>query len=244
MKQINYLFLTLLAFLVDAATFAATHLVLPWLVPIMEQQGGTSTLILVGAFLLFVVGVFIFRRLEATPSGTVDWLTRPWRIGLAVVFSLIMGLSLAWQLGFFASGPLVDTTQMGEGGAASYFVFGPGAWLALSLLYVPVFALRVNPAIGFASAVRYGVWALVGLAATAVLLVVIVTQARAILLQTGAQWWWTIIALALLIVMFGPARLLYVSRVLGLRSPYAYGAIIVFLMVLGVLATQMIITLM
>lgn len=244
MKQIHYLFLTLLAFLVDALTFAATHLVLPWLVPIMQKPGGIGALILVGAFLFFVFGVFVFRRLEATPNGTVDWLSRPWRMGLAVVFSLIIGLALAWQLGFFASGLLADTTQMGEGGSASYFVFGPGAWLGLSLLYVPVFALRVNPAISPTPALRYGIWALVGLLATAVMLVVSVTQARAILLQTGAEWWWTIIALALLIVMFGPARLLFVSRALGLRSPYAYGAIIVFLMVLGVLVTQMIITLM
>lgn len=244
MKQIHYLFLTLLAFAVDAVTFAATHLVLPWLVPIMQEPGGVGALILVLSFLLFVGGVFVFRRLEATPNGTSDWLTRQWRLVLAVIFALLTGLALTWQLGFFASGPLVDTTQMGEGGSASYFVFGPGAWLALGLLYVPVFALRVNPAIDHTSAIRYGAWSLFGLVATAVMLVVFVAQARAILLQTGAAWWWALLALAVLIVMFGPARLLFVSRVLGLKSPMAYGVIVVFLMVLGVLATQMIITLM
>ncbi|CUS05016.2 membrane protein of unknown function [Candidatus Promineifilum breve] len=244
MKQINYLFLTLLAFVVDAATFAATHLVLPWLGPIMQAPGGRGALILVAAFLLFVAGVFVFRRLEPTPGGTAEWPARPWRFGLAVAFALVAGLAFAWQLGFFASSSLVDTTKMGEGGSASYFVFGPGAWLALAMLYVPVFALRVNPAIQPTPALRYGAWSLVGLVATAVMVVVFTAQARAILLQTGAAWWWTIVALAVLIVMFGPPRLLFVSRALGLKSPFAYGVLVVFLMVLGVLATQMIITLM
>lgn len=244
MKQIHYLFLAFLAYTVDAVTFAATHLVYPWLVPVMQESRGIGALILVGSFLLFVAGVFIFRRLEVTPNGTDEWLSRPWRLVLAVIFALVTGLALAWQLGFFASASLVDTTQMGEGGSASYFVFGPGAWLALSLLYVPVFALRVNPAINPAPALRYGIWSLIGLLATAVMLIVFTAQARAILLQTGAAWWWTIVALVLLIVMFVPARLLFVSRALGLRSPMSYGAIIVLLMVLGVLVAQMILTLM
>jgi len=241
MKQIGYLYLALLAFIVDVAAFAATYLVLPALAPVMQQKGGTSTLILSGAFLLFVAGVFVFRRLRPTPHGEAMWLSRGWRAALAVLFAFIISLGLAWQLGFFDSGLVLDTREMGEGGAMSYFVFGPGAWLAFSLLYVLVFAFDVTPAIEYGG-VGYGLAALFGLVATDVMLIVFVAQARAFLLATGAAWWWVILALLLLILMFGPPRLLYLSRTIGLRSPPAYIVVAFFLLILGIYATQMIIT--
>jgi hypothetical protein len=242
MKQINYLFLALLAFAVDALAFAATHLVLPWLVPIMQEPGGTSALSIGGAFLLFIAGVFVFRRMKATPSGVPELFSRNWRVALGLLFALAASLALAWQLGFFASSALADTTQMGEGGSAAYFVLGPGAWLAFSLLYVLVFAFNVTPTIDHVG-IRYGAAALFGLVATDAMLTVFVAQARAVLLDTGAEWWWAFIAFLLLILLFGPPRLLYVSRTLGLRSPMAYAVIAVFLLVLGIFATQMVITL-
>lgn len=242
MKQVNYLYLAFLAFVVDTVAFVATQFVLPWLVPIMQEPGGTSALIASGAFLLFVSGVFVFRKMKATPSGITEWLSRGRRVGLALLFAITASLLLAWQLGFFASSALADTTQMGEGGSASYFVFGPGAWLAFSLLYVLVFAFNVTPTLDYPG-IRYGVAALFGLVATDVMLTVFVAQMRAILLETGAAWWWTFVGFLLLVLLFGPPRLLYVSRALGLRSPMAYAVIVFFLLILGVFATQMIITL-
>ena len=241
MKQIGYLYLALLAFIVDVVAFAATHLVLPALVPVMQQKGGTSALILGGAFLLFVAGVFVFRRMQPTPHGEEMWLSRRWRAALALLFAFVISLALAWQLGFFDSGLVLDTREMGEGGAMSYFVFGPGAWLAFSLLYVLVFAFNVDPAIEYGNA-GYALAALFGLVGTNVMLTVFVAQARAILLETGAAWWWVLLALLLLILMFGPPRLLYISRTIGLRSPPAYIVVALFLLILGVYATQMIIT--
>ena len=240
MKQIGYLYLALLAFLVDVAAFAASYLIFPALVPVMQQKGGTSTLILGGAFLLFVAGVFGFRRMKPTPHGEEMWLSRGRRAALALLFAFVISLGLAWQLGFFDSGLVLDTRQMGEGGAMSYFVFGPGAWLAFSLLYVLVFAFNVTPTIEYGGG--YWLAALFGLAATDLMLIVFVAQARAILLETGAAWWWVLPALLLLILLFGPPRLLYISRTIGLRSPPAYIVVALFLLILGIYATQMIIT--
>ena len=67
MKQIGYLYLALLAFLVDVVALFASYLVLPDLVPVMQQKGGTSALILGGAFLLFVAGVPVSRLLQPPP---------------------------------------------------------------------------------------------------------------------------------------------------------------------------------
>ena len=160
---------------------------------------------------------------------------------MALLFAFVISLGLAWQLGFFDSGLVLDTRQMGEGGAMSYFVFGPGAWLAFSLLYVLVFAFNVTPSIEYGG-VGYALAALFGLVATDAMLTVFVAQARAILLEMGSAWWGVILALLLLILMFGPPRLLYISRTIGLRSPPAYIVVALFLLVLGVYATQMIIT--
>jgi hypothetical protein len=240
MKSINYLFLALLAFVVDAVAFATVALLLPRFVLILREPGGLGALLVIGAFLLFVAGVFVARRMKPTPSGREEVLSRPWRVGLALLFALVGSLAMARQMGFFASGPVVDTTQIGEGGSMSYFVFGPGAWLALSLLYVLVLAFNVTPAIEN-TGVGYGAAALFGLATADAMLTVFVAQGRVILAEIGAGWVWILPAFVLLLLMFGPPRLLYVSRTLGLREPMAYGVIAVFLLLLGICATVMVI---
>lgn len=240
MKPINYLYPAFLASVVDAVTFVASYLILPRLTAVMADIGGLSALIVGAAFLLFVVGVFLLRRLMPTPRGSAEWLSRGRRVALSLFFAFAISLALAWQLGFFASAPQVDTTQMGEGGSSSYFVYGPGAWLAFSLLYVLVFAFRVTPKIDYGG--RYVAAALFGLAAANAMLVVFVAQGQAILTAAGGAWWWAIPAFLVLALMFAPPRLLYLSRVTGPASPAAYGVIALFLLLLGVYAAQMAIT--
>lgn len=240
MKSINYLFPAIMALLVDVVTFLALLLFLPRLTSIMADLGGLSALLVGGAFLLFVVGVFLIRRLTPTPRGNAEWLSRNRRAGLALFFAFVISLALAWQLGFFASAAQVDTTQMGEGGASSYFVYGPGAWLAFSLLYVLVFAFRVTPGINFGWG--YIAAALFGLAAANGMLIVLVAQGQVILAAAGGGWGWAIPAFLVLVLMFGPPRLLYLSRTTGLTSPAAYSVIAVFLLLLGICAAQMAIT--
>jgi hypothetical protein len=242
MKQINTLYLALLAFVVDAGAFAATVFVMPDLVDRLQTTGGMNALLVGGAFLFFCVGVYLFRLLKVTPSGDSRWLSRGAGIALALVFAFVISLAIAWQMGFFASMGLVDTRELGEGGSAAYFVFAPGAWLAFSLLYVLVFAFNVTPRIEPVG-LGYAIAALIGLIAADIMLLVLAAQGRAVLSAVGAGAWWAIVAMILLIVLFLPPRLLFVARALGLRSPAAYGVIAIFLLLLGIYATQMAVSL-
>ena len=216
------------ALLADAAALAAMFLLFPRLTARLAEPSGLNTLLFIGGFLLFCVGVFWLRRLRPL-SGDGEWARRGWRVALAVVFALAMSLVIAWQLGFFRSGLLVDTRDLGEGGSASYFVFGPGAWLGFSALYVLVLGFSVTPSV----AVESGRWtwvATLALLATDVMLRLAAAQARAFASEAA----WTLPLLyALLLVLFLPPRLVYVARGPGLPSPAGYVVLGLFLMLLG-----------
>jgi len=236
MIQRHSLYFALLALLVDVATFITLRLASPRLVARLSSPGGWNALLVAGVFLLFAAGVFLFRRLKAMPPGSAEWSSRGVRVALALAFALVISLALAWQLGFFASSSQVDTTEMGEGGSASYFVFGPGAWLAFSLIYVLVFGFNVEPSIE-PEGTGYGTAALLGLLAAAAMLLVLAAQAQAIMQVVGAAWWaW--LTLLILAVLFLPPRLLYLSRTVGVRTPPAYGVIAGQLLLLAAVAWQ------
>lgn len=228
----------LAAVAVDLLTLVIAIVVLSSLTERMITPNGVNALLVAGTFFLFAGGIFIIRRMKAAPDGTSDWLTKGQRSALALFFAFIFSLMLAWQLGFFRSVFQVDTTQMGEGGSASYFLFGPGAWLAFSLLYVLVFAFKVKPAIEYGRS-RYWLAAVFGLVTTALMLLVMVAQANVIAATIGAAWW-GIITFAVLVGLFLPPRFLYLSRVAGLKSVPSYAATISILILLAILAAQMI----
>ncbi len=234
MKHSNFSQYGLLALAVDAVTLVGARFALPELVSRFQQPDGWNALLVSGVFLVFVAGVFLFRRLKATPQGASEWLSRGARSALALFFAFVLSLMLAWQLGFFTSAFQADTTQMGEGGAASYFVFGPGAWLAFSLIYVLVFAFRVEPALEDGK-IGYGIAALVGLASAAGMALVTAAQVHVIGQALGGGWWWALFAFVVLALLFLPVRLLYLSRTTRLRSPVAGLAVAGLLVVLIVL---------
>lgn len=228
----------LLAASIDIATWLVAFYILPLLSSRFQTLSGWNALIVGGAFLLFIIGVYLFRRMKPMPHGAAEWSTRGWRAALALFFAFVISLALAWQLGFFASSPLVDTTQMGEGGTASYFVFGPGAWLAFSLIYVLVFAFNVEATIESDSG-GYLVAAVFGLLATAVMLLVLTAQAQVVTSALEAGWW-GLLAFPILVLLFLPPRLLYLSRTTGLRTPVSYGVIAILTLALAGLAFQII----
>lgn len=239
MQQIRPLYLALMAFLVDATAFAACFLIMPGLAARLMDIRGANALLMGGTFLLFCAGVYAFRLLKPAPSGSDRWPARGAGSALALVFALVISLAIAWQMGFFQSMGLVDTKDLGEGGSAVYFVFAPGAWLAFSLLYVLVFAFSVAPKLDFDSS-GYFIASLIGLVAANGMLLVLASQGSAILGAIGAGWGWIVPALLLLAGLFLPPRLLFMTRALGLRSPPAYIVLAVFIVLLGVFATQMV----
>ena len=221
MKQSSYFTYGLLAIAVDVVTLIVAQLALPQLVSRMGIPSGWNALLLSATFLFFIIGTYVIRRMMPTADGTDEWLTRGRRSVLALIFAFFFSLALAWQLGFFQSTPLVDTTQMGEGGASSYFVYGPGAWLAFSLAYVLVFAFKVEPRIQPGSRGYWGA-AVFGLATTAVITLVLAAHGQTLAQQFGGSWLWGLITFAVLALLFLPARLLYLSRTTGLRTTAGY----------------------
>jgi hypothetical protein len=151
----------------------------------------------------------MLRKLRPIPPATGDWLSPTVRGVLAGLFGLALTTLLAWQLGFFQSFPSADPMVLGEGEAAAYFVFAPGAWIGVSMLYILFLAFPVNETVAATNG-RFLPFALVGLLGTGLMLAVVVAQVRPIL-PAGNAALWVVIAL-LLALLFIPPRLLYASR--------------------------------
>lgn len=236
MKTQSALFPAVLPALVaDAAAVAALFLLFPALSERLGEPSGVNALRFTGSFLLFCLGVFWLRRLRPLAGGG-EWVSRGWRIGLAAVFALVMSLAIAWHLGFFRSGLTVDTRTLGEGGSASYFVFGPGAWLGFSALYVLVLGFTVQPTLSPGSP-RWTTAATLGLLATNAMLLLLSAQARPLV---GTATPWLPLIFAGLILLFLPPRLVYIARGPGFPSPAGYVTLGLFLMLVGAYALAII----
>lgn len=219
------------ALLADATALLALFFLFPALSQRLATPGGGNALLLSAGFLVFCGGVYILRRLQPVEGGG-EWASRHWRAALAVALAFVVSLALAWQLGFFRSGLQVDTRDLGEGGSASYFVYGPGAWLAFSMLYVLVLAFTVRPTVAPAAGRRPAV-ATVGLLAAHVLLLLLSAQARAVV---GGSAGWLPAIYPLLLLLFVPPRLLYIARATIFPSPAAYILLGLFLTIAGAYA--------
>ena len=220
----------------DVAGLIAMFVLFPPLAERLDEPGGLNALLLSAGFIVFCLGVFRLRRLRVMGGGEEEWAARNWRVALAVLFALVMSLAIAWQLGFFRSGLQVDTRDLGEGGSASYFVFGPGAWLGFSALYVLVLGFTVQPSVAPGSR-RWGVTATLGLLATNAMLLLLSAQARVF---AGEAALWLPLLYAGLLLLFLPPRLVYIARGPGFPSPAGYVTLGLFLMLVGAYALAII----
>ncbi|MEZ4515867.1 MAG: hypothetical protein R3C44_03170 [Chloroflexota bacterium] len=162
-------------------------------------------------YILFLVGVFMLRKLLPAPPADGEWWSPVVRGILAAIFGLLLTTALAWQLGFFESLPSADPRVLGEGEAAAYFVFAPGAWLGVSMLYILFLAFPVNETIPESKG-QFLAYALFGLITPALMLVAMAAQGQVMLPGTNPILWF-IGAVITLLIMFIPPRLLYASRV-------------------------------
>lgn len=215
------------ALVADIIGLFGLWLIFPTIAERFQEPSGTNALILSLGFILFCVGVFWLRRMRAANSDG-ERIARGWWVALAAFFAVTMSLAISWQLGFFESGSLVDTRDLGEGGSAVYFVFAPGAWLGFSFLYVLVLAFTVSPTIE-AYDRRRSLIAFLSLLSANVMLLLLGAQARAIAGDQPIVW------AAILVVWFSalffPPRLIYTLRQARWPSPES----IVLLVSLGIL---------
>jgi hypothetical protein len=224
------------ALVADAAGVIAMFLLFPPLAERLNEPGGLNALLLSGGFVVFCLGVFWLRRLRPMGGEDGEWAARNWRVALAVLFALVMSLAIAWQFGFFRSGLQVDTRELGEGGSASYFVFGPGAWLGFSALYVLVLGFTVRPSVAPGSG-RWGAVATLGLLAANAMLLLLSAQAQVL---AGEAALWLPLLYAGLLLLFLPPRLVYIARGPGFPSPAGYVTLGLFLMLVGAYALAII----
>lgn len=203
----------------DALIIIALFLIFPALSERFNDPTGSNALLLSLNFLLVCIAVFWLRRLIPQANGDEEWLSRGWRAGLAVFFALTMSLAIAWQLGFFESGLVVDTRDLGEGGSAAYFVFAPGAWLGFAMIYVLVMAFNVTPRIETTNPGR-AIGAFLSLLVINSMILLLAAQAR--VLFQGWSFLWLPILFTWFLGLFAPPRLLYAAREAGKGSPPTY----------------------
>ena len=200
----------------------AAALLLLWQLPTAVSQfsdvSGTNAAILTGTFLLMCAGVYIVRKLEPRTSGgklTIPpfLMDRRLHILSAVAFALIFVTMLASQFGYFDAIFAADTLTLGEGEASALFVFAPGAWLAMAFIYVIVLVLKVTPAIGVENG-RYPWLATFALLFINLMLFVMAAQIAVWVKLQGlsGDLFFGFIVFALLALLFGPPRWIYLSK--------------------------------
>ncbi|GJM40315.1 MAG: hypothetical protein DHS20C20_05970 [Ardenticatenaceae bacterium] len=236
MKQ-NRRFLTILPILADAAGAAGMILLLPTLSALFAEVSTFNVLILSGVFVLYCTAVYLIRKLEPADdadrrSRLPEWLTRTLTMRLlAIFFALAFVVELLRQFGYWDSIFVVDDRILGAGESASFFVYGPGALIGSALFYVLVLSASVRVTIEDASR-NYAGLALLGLLVVngAVLVGTAVLQST----QFFNGWLGAVGAFLLLVLLFLPPRIWYLSKRPSLLATISYLAL------LGVAAWQVI----
>ncbi len=184
----------------------------------LQTPGGLNVVYLLVAYGLMCAGVYMLRKLQPAPdvgrwNESHPLLSRPARIVLGVLFGLAVMTLMAFQFGYFESFFQVNTLELGEGESAIFFVFAPGAWLGTSLLYTAFLALRVTPTVAEDDG-RYPWLAFLGLLLVngAYLFVAWQWQAIAALIAPAGLLGPGVLALLVFTLLFGPPRLVYLSR--------------------------------
>ena len=218
--------------IVDGIGLVLLFVLAPVLSERLRSPAGLNALLLVTLFLLFLVGVFLLRKLEpATEDDTLPpWLT--WLLGrktrgvLALLFGLGMMTAVSYQLGYFDVFMQAGPAELDEGASSSLFVFGPSAWLFLSMFYIFILAFPVSPSFAVNSGGYF--WAsAIGLFGGNLLLLLAASQIQALVTQYDLnRWGWALPLLILLLVLFAPPRLLYANQQTGWRSVITFAILL------------------
>lgn len=194
----------------------ALLLLLFWLRPLaarLQEQSGLNVVWLGSAYILLCLGIYVIRKLEPVPAAPLTQPPPQIRGALGLLFGLAMMTAVAWQLGFFDVALVIDPMALGEGEAASFFVFAPSAWLGLSLFYVIILAFNVTPTVGRGRS-NYPWLALAGLLGVNAMLLLAAAQLQAVAshITGNGRLFWFAAAFLTLLILFGPPRLLYLAR--------------------------------
>lgn len=216
-QETNSRLLAAVAPLADLAALSALLLVMPRLVRPLQQPSGWNVLLIVLVYLLFCAGVYLLRKLIPQPEAG-RWQPPAWfmdrrvRGVIGLLFGLLLMTAIAYQLGFFEAIQMLSPGALEEGSTAAFYVFGPGAWLGFSMLYILVLAFTVRPTLP-PHAAHYATVALLALLFTNTMLLIATAQITGLISQWGMRGVMPFVAvLTLLTLAFLPPRLLYQNR--------------------------------
>lgn len=207
--------------LVDGVTLLLLWLLLPTAVSALQTPSASNVIYLIIVYALMCAGVFLIRRLEPGGGTVVEASStiQPLWLALGVLFGAAVMTAMAFQFDYFAAVFAVDTMALGEGESAIFFVFAPGAWLGTSLLYTAFLALPLTPKVAPGNG-RYLWQAFLGLLFSNSMLFFMAAQLKAVLGLLGGPGMFIAFPLAfvLLLLLFGPPRLLYWRKQGGLAG--------------------------
>ena len=224
-------FLTILPLLADAAGAAGLVLLLPSLAAQFAEPSTINVLIIGGAFVLYCTAVYLIRKLEPAAdaerlSRLPAWLTQTITMRLlAIFFALVLAVLLLQQFGYWDSIFVADDRILGAGESASFFVYGPGAWIAASLFYVLVLSASVRVTIEEESRNYVGLALLALLGVNGMLLLgTAVLQST----QLFSGWPGMVGAFGLLVVLFAPPRVWFLAKRPSLLAALSYLGLLLF----------------
>lgn len=188
-------------------------MILPALTARFQTLSAVNAALIGGAFVLFCIAVYLLKKLtplpdQARPHG---WPLSPTAQRLfGVLFGVAMTLFLAHQLGYLALILEVDDRVLGAGESSAFFVFAPGAWLGLALIYVLVLSSTAAPRFD-RTTTRFHWMAFIGLLGVngmAILVAAELNSAFAAIHPLSQA----VVILLLLYLLFLPPRLVYQAR--------------------------------
>ena len=230
MKQ-KQRFLTILPLLADAAGVAGVILLLPTLTALFVEPSTINVLIISGAFVVYCTAVYLIRKLEPAAdaerlSRLPAWLADPLTMRLlAILFSLALAVLFLQQFGYWDSIFVVDDRILGAGESSSFFVYGPGAWIGVSLFYVLVLSASVRVTIEEESR-NYSGLALLGLLGVNGMLLLGTAVLQSLNVFSG--WLGMSGAFVLLGLLFAPPRIWYLAKRPSLLATFSYLFLLLF----------------
>lgn len=224
-------FLSFLPLLADGVGVAGVILLLPALSVQMVTISTINVLIIGGMFILFCTAVYIIRKLEPAAnadrlSRLPDWLTQTTTMRLlAILFALALAVLFLYQFDYFNAIFVVDNRILGAGESSAFFVYGPGAWIAVSLFYVLILSGSVRVTIEESSR-NYAGLTLLGLLGINGMLLLGTAVLRSTALFSG--WLGGVLAFGLLLLLFAPPRILFLQKRPSLLATVSYLGLLLF----------------
>ena len=197
-----------------------------------SEVSATSSFLMGGLYVLFLVGVYVTKRLQG--SGVLlaqVWSNRPVRISIGVLMALFLFVSVSDMVGIIQLLTTLDNTLLDETGAAIYLLVTPATWFGIGMVYVLILLSDTQPTVADDSP-RFALTSFVSLGLANVYLVGMTAYWRSALERTDFAPIVAILMLVSLVVLYLPPRLLYVWRTGRFLSLISFIILLIYLAVM------------